>query len=49
MTNNLFVGGFPYETTSEELTALFRTCGAVTSVKVLMEKETGRPRGLAFV
>ena len=29
MSDNLFVGGFPYETTEEELPVLFRTCGTL--------------------
>lgn len=49
MSNNLFVGGFPYETTQEGLSALFRTCGTVVSAKILVERETGRSRGLGFV
>jgi len=49
MINNLFVGGFPYETTQEELSALFATCGKVLSAKILVERETGRSRGIGFV
>jgi len=49
MTTKLFVGGFPYETTQDELTALFRTCGTVKSAKVLMDRETQRSRGIGFV
>ena len=49
MNNNLFVGGFPYETTQEELSALFRSCGTVVSAKILVERETGRSRGLGFI
>ena len=49
MNSNLFVGNFPYETTQEELSALFRTHGRVMSVKSLVDRETGRSRGIAFV
>ncbi|HVA66362.1 MAG TPA: RNA-binding protein [Elusimicrobiota bacterium] len=49
MTNNLFVGGFPYETTETELSRLFRACGTVRGVSILLERGTGRSRGLAFV
>lgn len=49
MLNNLFVGGFPYETTQEQLAALFRSCGTVKNVKILVERQTGRSRGLGFV
>lgn len=49
MNTNLFVRGFPYQTTQEELSLLFRTCGTVLSVKILVERETGRSRGIGFV
>ncbi|MCX5795012.1 MAG: hypothetical protein NTY77_05930 [Elusimicrobia bacterium] len=49
MGNNLFVTGFPYELTQEELGKLFAECGQVVSAKILMERETGRSRGIGFV
>jgi hypothetical protein len=49
MGNNLFVTGFPYETTQEELGKLFADCGTVLNAKVLMDRETGRSRGIGFV
>jgi RNA recognition motif-containing protein len=49
MGNNLFVTGFPYELTQEELGKLFADCGSVVSAKILMERETGRSRGIGFV
>jgi len=49
VTNKLFVGGFPYETTQEQLTELFKACGTVKSVKILMDRETGRSRRISFV
>jgi len=49
MGNNLFVTGFPYELTQEELGKLFADYGSVVSAKILMERETGRSRGIGFV
>jgi len=49
MANNLFVTGFPYELTQEELGKLFADCGSVVSVKILVERDTGRSRGIGFV
>jgi len=49
MGNNLFVTGFPYEMTQEELGKLFSEFGTVLNVKILVERETGRSRGIAFV
>ncbi len=49
MANNIYVGGFPYKTTKEELAKLFSTCGSVLSAKVILDRETGRPKGFGFV
>ncbi|MBI5239583.1 MAG: hypothetical protein HY926_03860 [Elusimicrobia bacterium] len=49
MGNNLFVTGFPYETSQEELAKLFSSCGTVLSAKILVERVTGRSRGMGFV
>ncbi|MBI3553355.1 MAG: hypothetical protein HY077_12745 [Elusimicrobia bacterium] len=49
MNANLFVGGFPYETTPQQLSGLFASCGKVVGVKILTERETGRSRGIGFV
>lgn len=49
MTQSVFVGGLPYSTTQAELTKLFTPYGKVVSAKVLVDRETGRSRGLAFV
>lgn len=49
MPTKLFVGGIPYRTTDEELKQHFSQAGEVLSVYVPMDRETGRPRGFAFV
>ena len=49
MNTNLFVGGFPYQTTEEELGKFFSQCGLVLKVKILTDGETGRSRGIGFV
>jgi cold-inducible RNA-binding protein len=46
---NLFVGNMSFQTTESELTELFKPFGAVTRVRVVMDRETGRARGFAFV
>ncbi len=45
----LFVGNLPVSATDSSLNALFATHGKVESVEVILEKETGRPRGFGFV
>lgn len=49
MANKLFVGGFPYEITPEALTQFFTPCGKVLSVRLIMDRETGRPKGFGFI
>ena len=45
----LFVGNLNFETTQAELEALFGTIGTVRSVFLPTDRNTGRPRGFAFV
>jgi len=47
--HTVFVGNLPFETTDEELRDLFSTCGSVELVSIPINKETGQPRGFAFV
>jgi cold-inducible RNA-binding protein len=49
MSKKLYVGNLPFTSTEEELRALFGRHGSVDSVNVIMDRETGRPRGFAFV
>ena len=49
MANNIYVGGFPYKTSKEDLAKLFSTCGTVLSAKVILDRETGRPKGFGFI
>ena len=45
----LYVGNLPWSVTDEVLTNLFAAHGAVSRAKVVMDRETGRSRGFAFV
>lgn len=49
MGTRLYVGNLAYSTTEDELKALFGQAGAVTSVAVIKDRETGRSKGFAFV
>jgi RNA recognition motif-containing protein len=49
MGRKLYVGNLPYETNEDDLQALFAQAGAVESVNVMRDRETGRARGFAFV
>jgi len=46
---SIYVGNLPFSATEEEVSALFSPFGNVESVKIITDRETGRPRGFAFV
>jgi RNA recognition motif-containing protein len=45
----IYVGNLPFSATEDEVRSLFESHGKVESVKIIMDRETGRPRGFAFV
>ncbi|MDR2352247.1 MAG: RNA-binding protein [Deltaproteobacteria bacterium] len=45
----IYVGNLPFSSTPNEISDLFGRYGTVHSVNVISDKETGRPRGFAFV
>ena len=49
MAARLFVGNLNYSTTSQELEELFAQAGDVIEVSIPNDRNTGRPRGFAFV
>ena len=49
MNTKLYVGNLSYTITENDLRDLFSAHGPVTEVNLLMERETGRPRGFGFV
>ena len=46
---NIYVGRLPYQTNEAELTELFKEYGEVTSVKIIIDKYSGRSKGFGFV
>lgn len=46
---NLFVGNLSFQTTESELRTLFASHGQVTRIHMVVDRETGRARGFAFV
>ncbi|BDQ38800.1 RNA-binding protein [Pseudodesulfovibrio nedwellii] len=49
MAKNIYVGNLPWSSTEEDVRAAFETYGEVVSVKLINDRETGRPRGFGFV
>ena len=46
---NIYVGNLPFETTQSQLEELFAPFGQIQSARIVMDRETGRSRGFAFV
>ena len=46
---NIFVGNLPFSTTEDQLRDEFGAFGEVSSVKIIVDRETGRSRGFGFV
>ncbi|MEM1250284.1 MAG: RNA-binding protein [Acidobacteriota bacterium] len=49
MAVRIYVGNLPYQATEDEIRELFSEHGAVDSVSLITDRETGRPRGFGFV
>ena len=49
MGQKLYVGNFPYSISDSDLEEMFKSFGTVASAKVIMDRETGRPKGFGFV
>ena len=45
----LYVGNLPFSATDESVRTLFAAHGTVEKVSLISDRETGRPRGFAFV
>ncbi|MBN1877161.1 MAG: RNA-binding protein [Anaerolineae bacterium] len=49
MAKKIYIGNMSYDTTESKLRELFAAHGEVVSVSVITDRDTGRPRGFAFV
>jgi RNA recognition motif-containing protein len=49
MSKTLFVGNLPYSMTEERLIALFEPFGTIVSARIVIDRETERPKGFGFV
>ena len=49
MNKKLYVGNLPFSITDEQLRDMFEQHGPTQSVNVIVDRETGRSRGFAFV
>lgn len=46
---SIYVGNLPFTATEDEVRDLFEAYGEVESVRLMTDRETGRPRGFGFV
>ena len=46
---NIYVGNLSYDATESDLREAFEQYGEVSEVHIIMDRDTGRPRGFAFV
>lgn len=49
MSNRLYMGNLPCDTTEDAIRERFVAIGEVIEVRIVRDRETGRPRGFAFV
>ncbi len=49
MSKKIYVGNLPFSSSEDDLKDVFGRHGAVASVNIITDRETGRPRGFAFV
>jgi RNA recognition motif-containing protein len=49
MTKNIYVGNLAFDSTEDSVRDIFEQHGTVKSVKLISDRDTGRPRGFGFV
>jgi RNA recognition motif-containing protein len=49
MSKKIYVGNLPFSASEAEIRSLFSQYGEVSSVSVITDRDTGAPRGFAFV
>ncbi len=49
METKLYIGNMSRETTEQDLRTMFSEAGTVASVDVIVDRQTGKPKGFAFV
>jgi len=45
----LFIGNLPFSATEESVRALFEPHGAIESLAIIKDRDTGQPRGFGFI
>ena len=46
---NIYIGNLSFETSEEELRNAFKTYGEISTVNIITDRDSGRPKGFAFI
>jgi RNA recognition motif-containing protein len=46
---NIYIGNMSFDTTEDQLRQAFEAYGEVSTVNVIMDRDSGRPKGFAFI
>jgi RNA recognition motif-containing protein len=49
LSKKIYIGNLPFSSTEDELRVVFERHGRVESVNVITDRDSGRPRGFAFI
>jgi RNA recognition motif-containing protein len=49
MESKLYIGNMSQETTEQDLRTMFSEAGTVSAVEIIMDRQTGKPKGFAFL
>ena len=49
MSKKIYIGNLPFTATNDEVEASFAQYGEVVSVRIVTDRDTGRPKGFCFV
>ena len=49
MSTNIYVGNLSFDSTESDIRELFEQYGTVDEVKLITDRDTGRPRGFGFI
>jgi cold-inducible RNA-binding protein len=49
MSKKLYVGNLSFQTTESDITNAFAQCGAVESVNIITDRDSGRSKGFGFI
>jgi RNA recognition motif-containing protein len=49
MNKKMYIANLSFQTSESDIRALFSKAGEVTSVKIVGDRQTGQPKGFAFV